>query len=87
MKFAHRIFKQIMWRSSKIHVADELQLPPQEEHVSWLNLSPIEEHFYQKQHQSIVSYALGIVRSFKNDICKRRHPSGNKIYGLGGINE
>ncbi|XP_039128220.1 LOW QUALITY PROTEIN: E3 ubiquitin-protein ligase SHPRH [Dioscorea cayenensis subsp. rotundata] len=77
VKFAHRIFKQIMWRSSKIHVADELQLPPQEEHVSWLNLSPIEEHFYQKQHQSIVSYALGIVRSFKNDICKRRHPSGN----------
>lgn len=56
MEFTHKFFKQIMWRSTKIHVADELQLPPQEECVSWLTFSAIEKHFYQMQHETCVVY-------------------------------
>lgn len=71
MEFAHEFFKEIMWRSSKLHVADELQLPPQEECVSWLTFSPIEKHFYQSQHETCVDYACEVIQSLKNDILKR----------------
>ncbi|GKU91240.1 hypothetical protein SLEP1_g5140 [Rubroshorea leprosula] len=71
VEFTHNFFKQIMWRSSKIHVADELQLPPQEECLSWLTFSPIEEHFYQRQHETCVSYAREVIESLKDDIMKR----------------
>ncbi|KAF3613481.1 hypothetical protein FXO38_36222 [Capsicum annuum] len=63
MVFAHDFFKRLMWRSSKVHVADELQLPPQEECVSWLSLSPIEEHFYQRQHDTCVNDARELIGS------------------------
>lgn len=71
MEFTHKFLKQIMWRSSKRHVADELQLPPQEECVSWLTLSPIEEHFYQRQHETCVSYACEVIEHLKDDLLKR----------------
>ncbi|KAL3834738.1 hypothetical protein ACJIZ3_009474 [Penstemon smallii] len=70
--FTHNFFKQLMWRSSKGHVWDELQLPPQEESVSWLSLSPIEEHFYQRQHETCVGDAREVVESFKDDVEKRK---------------
>lgn len=72
MAFTHNFFKQLMWRSSKAHVWDELQLPPQEECVSWLSFSPIEEHFYQRQHETCVDDAREVVESFKDDIRKKR---------------
>lgn len=72
MEFTHKFFKKIMWRSSKAHVADELQLPPQEECLSWLTLSPTEEHFYQRQHETCVTYAREVIESLKDDILKRK---------------
>ncbi|CAN1138472.1 E3 ubiquitin-protein ligase SHPRH [Linum perenne] len=71
MEFTHKFFKQIMWRSSKSHVADELQIPPQEECISWLALSAIEEHFYQRQHEMCLSHAREVIGSLKADIVKR----------------
>ncbi|CAI0457309.1 unnamed protein product [Linum tenue] len=76
MEFTHNFFKQIMWRSSKAHVADELQLPPQEECLSWLALSAIEEHFYQRQHETCVSYAREVIDSLKADIVKSEASDG-----------
>ncbi|CAM8970633.1 unnamed protein product [Rhodiola kirilowii] len=73
MRFTHKFFKEIMWRSSKAHVADELQLPPQEEHLSWLSFSAIEEHFYQRQHDTCVGYAREIVDSFRNTVPRKAH--------------
>ncbi|KAK7275887.1 hypothetical protein RIF29_17013 [Crotalaria pallida] len=72
MEFTHRVFKQIMWRSSKEHVADELDLPSQEECLSWLTLSPVEENFYQRQHESCVRDAHEVIESLRNDILNRR---------------
>lgn len=71
MEFTHKLFKQIMWRSSKVHVADELHLPPQDECISWLTLSPVEEHFYQRQHETCVSYAHEVIERLRNHILKR----------------
>lgn len=77
MQFVHNFFKQIMWRSSKLHVADELQLPAQEECLSWLTFSAIEEHFYRKQHETCVSHAHEIIKKLKDDHRKRDALSGN----------
>lgn len=74
MEFTHKLFKQIMWRSSKIHVADELQLPPQEVCISWLTFSAVEKHFYQRQHETCVSYAREVIESLKDDILKQKVP-------------
>ncbi|XP_023551403.1 E3 ubiquitin-protein ligase SHPRH isoform X2 [Cucurbita pepo subsp. pepo] len=74
MEFTHKFFKQIMWRSLKVHVTDELQLPPQEEQVTWLTFSPIEENFYQRQHETCVSYAREVIQGLKDDFVKRKVP-------------
>ncbi|CAA7028820.1 unnamed protein product [Microthlaspi erraticum] len=77
MEFTHKFFKQVMWRSSKVHVADELQIPPQEDCVSWLKFSAIEEHFYSRQHETCVSYAREVIETLKRDILKRGHSSSD----------
>ncbi|XP_021866581.1 uncharacterized protein [Spinacia oleracea] len=71
MAFTHRLFRQLMWRSSKSHVADELELPPQEEQVSWLSFYAVEEHFYQRQHETCVHFAREVLERFKSDILNR----------------
>ncbi|KAK7301052.1 hypothetical protein RJT34_11908 [Clitoria ternatea] len=81
MEFAHKIFKQIMWRSSKEHVADELDLPSQEEWVSWLTLSAVEEHFYQRQHETCVRDAHEVIESLRNDILNRKIPGSVSLNG------
>ncbi|KAF5771200.1 putative DNA helicase chromatin regulator PHD family [Helianthus annuus] len=68
IEFTHNLLKQIMWRSSKAHVADELLLPPQEECLSWLSLTPIEEHFYQRQHETCLTYAREVIQSSKRNV-------------------
>ena len=79
MMFAHSFLTKIMWRSSKVRVAEELHIPPQEESVSWLTLSPIEEHFYQRQHETCLKDAHEVIRNLKNDVVKRKAPG---TYGL-----
>jgi E3 ubiquitin-protein ligase SHPRH len=76
MNYAHNFFREIMWRSSKIHVSAELQLPPQEECFSWLIFSSIEEYFYKKQHATCMDHAHQIIRSLRNDTNRRESISG-----------
>ncbi|XP_021309524.1 E3 ubiquitin-protein ligase SHPRH isoform X2 [Sorghum bicolor] len=71
MNYAHNFLREIMWRSSKIHVSGELQLPPQEECFSWLIFSSIEEYFYKKQHATCMDHAHQIIRSLRNDTNRR----------------
>lgn len=76
MNYTHKFFKEIMWRSSKIHVSRELQLPPQEECFSWLIFSSIEEYFYQKQHATCMDHAHEIIRRLRNN-ANRREPTSD----------
>ena len=41
----------LLWRTSKADVADELGIPPQSQKISSLHMSPVERHFYARQHQ------------------------------------
>ncbi|XP_031496910.1 uncharacterized protein LOC116262040 isoform X1 [Nymphaea colorata] len=79
MEFTYNLFRKIMWRSSKVLVADELQLPPQEEHISWLFFSPIEAHFYQRQHETCSSYAHKVLETFKDEMQKRKMTHGSDV--------
>ena len=45
----------LMWRSSKADVAAELGLPPQHERATPLQLSAVERHFYNRQHQVLLA--------------------------------
>ncbi|OWM87325.1 hypothetical protein CDL15_Pgr022436 [Punica granatum] len=74
VEFTHKLFRRIMWRSSKIHVADELHLPSQEESLSYLSFSAIEEHFYQRQHETCADHARELIKNLKEDILKRKSP-------------
>ena len=49
--------KPIMWRNARDDVVDELDLPPQNECVTQLEFSPIEKHFYEKQHKNCATEA------------------------------
>ncbi|EEC82693.1 hypothetical protein OsI_27351 [Oryza sativa Indica Group] len=79
MNYAHKFFKEIMWRSSKIHVSRELQLPPQEECFSWLIFSSIEEYFYQKQHATCMDHAHEITRRIRDDANKSEPISDSNV--------
>uniref|UniRef100_A0A2K6F3X7 SNF2 histone linker PHD RING helicase n=1 Tax=Propithecus coquereli TaxID=379532 RepID=A0A2K6F3X7_PROCO len=42
---------KILWRSAKKDVIDQIQIPPQSEEIHWLHFSPVERHFYHRQHE------------------------------------
>nr|XP_006013146.2 PREDICTED: E3 ubiquitin-protein ligase SHPRH [Latimeria chalumnae] len=47
----YSLISKIMWRSAKKDVLDQIQIPPQTEEVHWLHFSPVERHFYHRQHE------------------------------------
>ena len=46
MTMAREVSK-VLWRNTKQHVGDQIQIPPQTENVYWLNFSPFEVHLYE----------------------------------------
>jgi E3 ubiquitin-protein ligase SHPRH len=46
MTMAKEVSK-VLWRNTKQFVGDQIQIPPQTEHVYWLNFSPFEVHLYE----------------------------------------
>ncbi|XP_040094569.1 E3 ubiquitin-protein ligase SHPRH isoform X1 [Oryx dammah] len=49
--FLYSFIAKIMWRSAKKDVIDQIQIPPQTEETHWLHFSPVERHFYHRQHE------------------------------------
>ncbi|KAG7328393.1 hypothetical protein KOW79_008337 [Hemibagrus wyckioides] len=54
----YSVIGQLLWRSAKKDVIDQIQIPPQTEEVHWLNFSPVEGHFYHRQHEVCSQDAL-----------------------------
>ena len=44
---------QLVWRTCKADVIDQIQIPKQTEYTTWLRLNAIERHYYQKEFESI----------------------------------
>lgn len=54
----YSMISQILWRSAKKDVIDQIQIPAQTEEVHWLRFSPVEGHFYHRQHEVCSQDAL-----------------------------
>ena len=54
--------KSIIWRSYKLLVANEINIPSQSYELSLLKFSPIESHFYKKQHQICSEATIQFIR-------------------------
>nr|XP_020666585.1 E3 ubiquitin-protein ligase SHPRH isoform X1 [Pogona vitticeps] len=57
---------KIMWRSAKKDVIDQIQIPAQTEDVHWLHFSPVERHFYHRQHEVCCQDALAKLRKISD---------------------
>ncbi|XP_029982035.1 E3 ubiquitin-protein ligase SHPRH isoform X2 [Sphaeramia orbicularis] len=62
----YNIISQILWRSAKKDVIDQIQIPPQTEEVHWLHFSPVEGHFYHRQHEVCSQDALVKLRKISD---------------------
>ncbi|XP_033916551.1 E3 ubiquitin-protein ligase SHPRH [Melopsittacus undulatus] len=60
------LIAKIMWRSAKKDVIDQIQIPPQTENVHWLHFSPVERHFYHRQHEVCCQDALAKLRKISD---------------------
>ncbi|XP_032877734.1 E3 ubiquitin-protein ligase SHPRH isoform X2 [Amblyraja radiata] len=59
----YTLIAKIMWRTAKKDVLDQIQIPPQTEEVNWLEFSPVERHFYHRQHEICSQDALQKLRT------------------------
>ncbi|XP_026007203.1 E3 ubiquitin-protein ligase SHPRH [Astatotilapia calliptera] len=62
----YHVIAQILWRSAKKDVIDQIQIPPQTEEVHWLHFSPVEGHFYHRQHEVCSQDALVNLRKISD---------------------
>ncbi|KAI3367521.1 hypothetical protein L3Q82_026377 [Scortum barcoo] len=60
------VIAQLLWRSAKKDVIDQIQIPPQTEEVHWLHFSPVEGHFYHRQHEVCSQDALVKLRKISD---------------------
>ncbi|KAL7873133.1 hypothetical protein AOLI_G00122040 [Acnodon oligacanthus] len=56
----------LLWRSAKKDVIDQIQIPPQTEEIHWLHFSPVEGHFYHRQHEVCSQDALVKLRKISD---------------------
>ncbi|NXG22355.1 SHPRH ligase, partial [Grallaria varia] len=62
----YSLIAKIMWRSAKKDVIDQIQIPPQTEDIHWLHFSPVERHFYHRQHEVCCQDALAKLRKISD---------------------
>ncbi|XP_053701712.1 E3 ubiquitin-protein ligase SHPRH [Synchiropus splendidus] len=62
----YNVVAQLLWRSAKKDVIDQIQIPPQTEEVHWLHFSPVEGHFYHRQHEVCSQDALVKLRKISD---------------------
>ncbi|NWV40480.1 SHPRH ligase, partial [Grantiella picta] len=62
----YSLIAKIMWRSAKKDVIDQIQIPPQTENIHWLQFSPVERHFYHRQHEVCCQDALAKLRKISD---------------------
>ncbi|XP_062862969.1 E3 ubiquitin-protein ligase SHPRH [Trichomycterus rosablanca] len=62
----YNLIGQQIWRSAKKDVIDQIQIPPQTDEIHWLNFSPVEGHFYHRQHEVCSQDALHKLRKISD---------------------
>ena len=49
----------VLWRTCKKDILDQIDIPGQREETHWLGFTPVEEHFYRRQHIDITREIIG----------------------------
>ena len=93
------VLRPLLWRSSRVDVADELALPPQAALLTRLKLSPLERHFYAQQHSrcaadaarslagdsSDTPLAVATLRAVMRPLLRLRQACDHPQIGSGGL--
>jgi E3 ubiquitin-protein ligase SHPRH len=58
-----QLIRALAWRSQKADVWMELNLPPQFEIMQNLSLGPVERHYYNRQHETCVSFVQHLLNA------------------------
>ena len=69
-KDLERVLSKIMWRTAKKDVLDQINIPKQTEEIHWLSFSPVEEHFYRRQHIDSSKEAIAKIKKVPNQDLK-----------------
>ena len=69
-KYLEDVLCQIMWRTVKKDVLDQINIPKQGEEIHWLSFSPVEEHFYRRQHIDSSKEAVNRINKYSNQDMK-----------------
>lgn len=59
-----KVLQKCMWRTCKLQVSDELQIPPQEEVVHYIQFDNLEKLFYKEQHADCEANFLANVHKY-----------------------
>lgn len=78
VNYMHKFLGRLMWRSTKLLVKDELNLPPQEERLSWLRFSPVEAHFYRQQHEKCAVKAREMIAKYGRQRKQHGNPNAGR---------
>jgi len=65
-----KVLSKIMWRTAKKDVLDQINIPKQTEEIHWLSFSPVEEHFYRRQHIDSSKEAVAKIKKVPNQELK-----------------
>ena len=76
-----QILCQILWRTAKKDVLNQINIPKQTEEIHWLSFSPVEEHFYRRQHIDSSKEAVAKIRKFTNQGVDTIGGKGNQPSG------
>jgi len=60
-----KVLRNILWRTCKKDVLNQIDIPGQKEEVHWLQFSPVEEHFYRRQHIDISRDVISRLRKYE----------------------
>ena len=62
---AHAWVAALFWRTQKADVMNEISLPPQTEVTQMLRFTPIESHFYRRQHEECAQAVDGVIHDLR----------------------
>lgn len=65
-ELVYELFGQLVWRTCKTDVLDQLGIPKQSEVLHWTAFSPLETHFYKRQYETCSNKILEKINDSKH---------------------
>ena len=76
------LLAKYMWRTAKRDVLNQIEIPEQSEEIHFLQFSPIEEHFYRRQHIECAQEVQRKINRFGLNLAMSMSELDRKTLGL-----